>query len=55
MEKDIFAELELYKKMYAHLFNAIIDAENLDTKEKVIEFLKEKQCETEEIYISFDE
>lgn len=55
MKSNIANELELYKKMYACLFNAITDSEKLETKEKVIEFLREKQCETEELYISFDE
>ena len=53
MEKDIEKELELYRKMYVRLFNAITDAEKIDSREKAIEFLKGKQCETEEIYISF--
>ncbi len=52
---DVFTELELYKKMYFRLFNAISDAEKQDTKESIIRFLKEKQKETEEMYILFGE
>ncbi len=48
-------ELELFKKMYYCLFNAITDSEKYKTKEEMIEFLKSKQLETEEIYISFGE
>ena len=55
VENNVEKELELYRKMYARLFNAITDAEKIDSREKVIKFLKEKQCETEEMYISFGE
>ncbi len=55
MDVEFAKEIELYKKMYLRLFNAITSAENLDTREKVIGFLKEKQIETEEMYISFGE
>lgn len=55
VENYVEKELELYRRMYARLFNAITDAEKIDSREKVIEFLKEKQCETEEMYICFSE
>lgn len=48
-------ELILYKRMYYRLFNAITDSEKCETKEEMISFLKGKQLETEEIYISFGE
>lgn len=55
MKEKIGNELELYKKMYHCLFNAITDLEYCKTKEEMIEFLKGKQLETEELYISFGE
>lgn len=55
MSDRIENELALYKKMYHCLFNAITDLENYETKEEIIDFLKGKQLETEEIYISFGE
>ena len=49
---------ELYKKMYLHLFNAITDAlraleegRALDARRR----LMDAQCETEEMYISYEE
>ncbi len=55
MNIDLQNELNLFKKMYYRLFNAITDSEKCNTKEEVIAFLKSKQLETEEIYISFEE
>lgn len=55
MLEELQNELILYKKMYYCLFNAITDLEKYKTKEEMVEFLKEKQIETEEIYISFGE
>lgn len=55
MNIDLKGELDLYKKMYYRLFNAITDCGKYKTKEEIVEFLKAKQIETEEIYISFGE
>lgn len=51
---ELMRELKLYKKMYNCLFNGIIDAEKFSSKSEIIKFLKEKQVETERIYIDFD-
>lgn len=48
---ELIKELHLYKKMYSCLFNGITDAERFSSKEGVISFLKDKQVETERIYI----
>ncbi len=45
-------EIELYKKMYYHLFNAVTDAIRADTKKVSDEILKKAQTETEELYIN---
>ena len=55
MKSELQSELKLFKKMYYCLFNAITDCEKYETKEEMTEFLKAKQIETEEIYISFGE
>ena len=47
--------MEMYKKMYYTLFNAITDAIEEEDKEKAVEILKNAQIETEEIFISFGE
>ncbi len=55
MDKKMEKELELYKKMYHCLFNAITDAERYATPKGIIEFLKLKQMESENIYIEAEE
>ncbi len=47
-------ENELYKKMYHHLFNAVTDAIESETKAVSDKILKEAQIETEEIYINLE-
>lgn len=55
VDLDVFKELQLYKKMYSTLFNGIVDAEKLGSRDEVIEFLKQKQIVTEEMFMSFGE
>lgn len=55
MDVNLQDELNLFKKMYYHLFNAITASESCETRNEMMEFLKNKQLETEEIYISFGE
>ncbi len=60
--------MKLYKKLYYHTFNKITDLiykmendqsglehEAQEVIEKYIDYLKDLQCETEEMYISSDE
>ncbi len=47
--------MDVYKKMYFKLFNAITDSLELKEKEIADELLKKAQIETEEIYISSGE
>ena len=42
----------MYKKMYYHLFNVILDALKTDDTEKMKQILIKGQQETEEMYIS---
>lgn len=44
-------ENELYKRMYYHLFNAVTDAIESETKEQSDVLLKLAQITTEEMYI----
>ncbi len=44
--------MNIYKKMYYHLFNAVTDAINEPNHIKRIEILKQAQIDTEEMYIS---
>ena len=46
------SEYALYKKMYYHLFNAVTDALNSQTKNEADRFLKKAQIETEYMYIN---
>ena len=48
-------EETIYKKMYYHLFNGVLDALKAETKTECDEFLKKAQIETEELYISVEE
>ena len=50
---DNTRELELYKKMYYHLFNKITDALESHTIDEQSLILKQAQIDTEEMYISF--
>lgn len=45
-------EIELFKKMYFHLFNSITDALPYIRNEKALEILKQAQIDTEEMYIN---
>ena len=47
--------MDIYKKMYFKLFNAITDSLEPEEKEKVDELLKKAQIEAEEKYISYGE
>ena len=47
-------ENELYKKMYYHLFNAVTDAIESETKEQSDALLKLAQITTEEMYIEYE-
>ncbi len=47
--------MNVYKKMYLKLFNAITDSLELEEKEKADELLKKAQIEAEEMYISYGE
>ena len=44
--------MNIYKKMYYHLFNAVTDAIYEPNHIKRIEILKQAQIDTEEMYIS---
>lgn len=44
-------EEELYKKMYYHLFNAVLDAIKAEDKATSDMILMRAQAETEEMYI----
>ncbi len=44
--------MNIYKKMYYHLFNAVTDAIYEQNHIKRIEILKQAQIDTEEMYIS---
>ena len=47
--------MEMYQKMYYHLFNAITDALEENDIEKMKKILVKAQQEAEEIYISWEE
>ena len=47
--------MEMYQKMYYHLFNAITDALEENDIEKMKKILVKAQQETEEIYILWEE
>ena len=48
-------KMEMYQKMYYHLFNAVTDALEENDIEKMKKILVKAQQETEEIYISWEE
>ncbi len=47
--------MDIYKKMYYKLFNAITDSLQVEDKKVADELLKNAQIETEEMYISVGE
>ena len=47
--------MEMYQKMYYHLFNAITDALEENKIDDIKGFLIKAQQETEEIYVSWGE
>ena len=47
--------MEMYQKMYYHLFNDVTDALEENDIEKMKKILVKAQQETEEIYISWEE
>ena len=47
--------MDMYKKMYYHLFNAVTDALEENDIEKMKKILVNAQQKTEEIYISWGE
>ena len=47
--------MEMYQKMYYHLFNAVTDALEENSIEDMKRILTKAQQETEEIYISWEE
>ncbi len=47
--------MNLYKKMYYHLFNAVTDALEENNIEEIKRTLIKAQQETEEMYISSEE
>lgn len=47
--------MEMYQKMYYHLFNVITDALEESNIEDIKKLLIKAQQETEEIYISWEE
>ena len=47
--------MEMYQKMYYHLFNAITDALEENKIDDIKGFLIRAQQETEEIYVSWGE
>lgn len=49
--KPTSSEEELYKKMYYHLFNAVLDAIKAEDKATADMILMRAQTETEEMYI----
>ena len=47
--------MDMYKKMYYHLFNAVTDAIEEKNIDDIKKLLIKAQQETEEIYISWEE
>ena len=47
--------MDIYKKMYCHLFNSITDILETDVDDFTREKLKQAQIDTEEMFISFDQ
>lgn len=47
--------MDMYQKMYYHLFNAVTDAIEENNIDDVKKILIKAQQETEEIYISWEE
>ena len=47
--------MDMYKKMYFHLFNSVTDALEENNIEKIKRLLIKAQQETEEIYVSWEE
>ena len=47
--------MDMYKKMYYHLFNAVTDAIEENNIDDIKKLLIKAQQETEEIYISWEE
>ncbi len=47
--------MEMYQKMYYHLFNAVTDVLEENSIEDIKKMLVKAQQETEEIYISWRE
>ena len=50
----VFVE-ELYWKMYSKLFNTITDVLPLLENTQAVEFLKQAQIDTEEMYVNFED
>jgi hypothetical protein len=48
-------KMDMYKKMYYHLFNAVTDAIEENNIDDIKKLLIKAQQETEEIYISWEE
>ena len=48
-------DLDMFQKMYYHLFNAVTDALEKNNMEEIKASLIKAQQETEEIYVSWDE
>ena len=46
--------MDIYKKLYYHLFNSITDVLETDVDDFTRERLKQAQIDTEEMFISFD-
>lgn len=47
--------MDVYKKMYYHLFNEITDILETDVDDFTREKLKQAQIDTEEMYISIED
>ena len=47
--------MEMYQKMYYHLFNAVTDALEANDIDSIKSLLIKAQQQTEEIYISWNE
>ena len=53
--KEYVNELNLYKRMYYHIFNKVTDALGAQTIEGKDTILKQAQIETEEMYIRVED
>lgn len=54
--RKVVMNLDIYRKMYLHMFNAVTDVLNvLETDSEVAEYLCKTQQECEEMFMNCDE